>query len=185
MGIAFAILIVVIVIAGIAGSGKKSGGGTPASGTAGTGGAAPAAATAGPGIGSKVRDGKFQFTVTRVSHRRSVGDTSLGLGETAQGRFTVLHIKVTNIGNVAQTLDDSAQYVYDSHGRQYDADSEADIDANNNNGGGVFFNDINPGNTVRGVILFDLPKGDKAVKAELHDSMFSGGVTVSLVRPQQ
>jgi hypothetical protein len=26
----------------------------------------------------------------------------------------------------------------------------------------------------------DLPVGDKAVKAELHDSMFSDGVTVSL-----
>jgi len=40
----------------------------------------------------------------------------------------------------------------------------------------------NPGNTVRAVILFDLPKGDRAVKAELelHDSAFSGGVTVSL-----
>ena len=180
LGIGFALLIVLIVIAGIFGSGNKGGSGTSASGSASTGAAAPAAVSKGPGIGSKVRDGKFQFTVTRVSHRHSVGDTSLGLGETAQGRFTVLHVKVTNIGNVSQTLDDSAQYVYDSHGRKYDADSTADIDANNNNGGGVFFNDINPGNTVHGVILFDLPKGDKAVKAELHDSAFSGGVTVSL-----
>jgi hypothetical protein len=180
IGIGFALLIVLIVIAGIVGGGKKGGSGTSASGSASTGAAAPAAASKGPGIGSKVRDGKFQFVVTRVSHRHSEGDTSIGLGETAQGRFTVLHIKVTNIGNVSQTLDDSAQYVYDSHGRKYDADSTADIDANSNNGGGVFFNDINPGNTVHGVILFDLPKGDKAVKAELHDSAFSGGVTVSL-----
>jgi hypothetical protein len=183
LGIGLALLVVLVVIAGIFGSGSKGGSGTSASGAAGTGGAAPAAASAGPGIGSKVRDGKFQFTVTRVSHRHSVGDTSLGLGETAQGRYTVLHVKVTNIGNVSQTLDDSSQYVYDSHGRKYDADTAADLDANGSNGGGVFLNDINPGNTVHGVILFDLPKGDKAVKAELHDSAFSGGVTVSLARP--
>lgn len=31
-----------------------------------------------------------------------------------------------------------------------------------------------------GLIYFDLPANDKAVSAELHDSVFSGGVTVSL-----
>jgi Domain of unknown function (DUF4352) len=46
--------------------------------------------------------------------------------------------------------------------------------------GGVFFNDINPGNSVNGLIFFDLPRGDKAVKAELHDSIFSDGVIVYL-----
>jgi hypothetical protein len=39
---------------------------------------------------------------------------------------------------------------------------------------------INPGNAVAGVILFDLPRGAKPTKIELHDSVFSGGVTVTL-----
>ena len=39
---------------------------------------------------------------------------------------------------------------------------------------------INPGNSVRGLIYFDLPANDKTVTAQLHDSAFSGGVTVSL-----
>jgi hypothetical protein len=141
---------------------------------------APAAGGTGPGLGSQVRDGKFAFVVTRVSHLHSVGDTSLGLGETAQGRFTVLHLKITNIGNVGQSIDDSSQYVFDARGRKFSADSTADIDANGNSGQ-VLLNNINPGNSVRAVMLFDLPKGDKAVRAELHDSAFSGGVTVSLV----
>lgn len=166
---AFALLVVVVIIiiiaAVAAGGGSKGAAPSPASSGSG---AAPSAATVkGPGIGSKVRDGKFQFVVTRVSHRSSVGDTSLGLGKNAQGRFAVLHVKVTNISGVPQTLDDSSQYIYDSPGRKYDADTAADLDANGANGGGVFLNDFNPGNTVRGVILFDLPKGDKAVKAEL------------------
>src|SRR6266498_2774120 len=139
-----------------------SGGSSPASG--GGGGGASSQAASGPGIGSKVRDGKFQFTITRVSHRASVGNTTLGLGTKAQGRFTELHLKVTNIGSESQTLDDSSQYVFDANGRKFSADSSADIEVN----------------SVRALILFDLPKGDKAVKAELHDSPFSGGVTVRL-----
>jgi hypothetical protein len=167
----------IVAIAGC--SASSSGGSSPASG--GGGGGASSQAASGPGIGSKVRDGKFQFTITRVSHRASVGDTSIGLGTKAQGRFTELHLKVTNIGSESQTLDDSSQYVFDASGRKFSADSTADIEANTGNGGGAFLNDINPGNTVRALILFDLPKGDKAVKAELHDSAFSGGVTVRLV----
>jgi Domain of unknown function (DUF4352) len=41
-------------------------------------------------------------------------------------------------------------------------------------------NDINPGNTMRGKIAFGMPVGDKAVKIEAHDSMFSNTVTVKL-----
>jgi hypothetical protein len=40
----------------------------------------------------------------------------------------------------------------------------------------------NPGNVTRGLLYFDLPKSDRAVKAEVHDSAFSGGVTVELSR---
>lgn len=44
----------------------------------------------------------------------------------------------------------------------------------------VFLNEINPGNTVKGVLVFDMPKGTTPASIELHDSMLSGGVTVSL-----
>ena len=116
-----------------------------------------------------------------VSHAKSVGDTADGFGDTAQGEYTILHVKVTNIGGQTQTLDGSSQYVYDASGRKYDASTSADIDLNGASGSNsVFFNDINPGNTVRGELAFDMPAGLKAVKAELHDSAFSGGVTVSL-----
>lgn len=177
----FIVLIVIIAIAANGGSN-----GTPAAG----GGAAPAnaapanAAPAAPQvakIGTPVRDGKFQFTITSVSQAESVGDTADGLGDTAQGSYTILHVTVTNIGSQPQTLDDSSQYVYDASGRKYDASTSADIDLNSASGSdSVFFNDINPGNTVHGELAFDMPTGLKAVKAELHDSVFSGGVTVNL-----
>jgi hypothetical protein len=172
--------VVIAVIAAVAGGGSGPSTGTATAPSSGSSGSSGSTGVHLAGIGNPVRDGKFQFVVARVSHLHSVGDTSLGLGETAQGRFTVLHVRVTNISSQAQTLDDSSQFVFDQAGRKFDASSAADLYANSGNGGGVFLNDINPGNTVRGVILFDLPKGDKAVKAELHDSAFSSGMTVRL-----
>lgn len=123
-----------------------------------------------------MRDGKFQFVVTSVTYAKSVGGQ---FGKTAQGRFALLHLKVTNISDQSQALADSAQYVYDFSGRKYSADSEAGIYANSTTNS-VFYNDINPGNTVRGVVVFDMPHGVTPVRAELHDSVFSGGVSVSL-----
>lgn len=180
----FAIVALFIII-GVASAGGGGNSGSSSTGSTSTGttsgsGQQAAPAAAGPHIGQPAADGKFRFVVTRISHTASVGDTADGFGETADGRFTVLHIRVTNISSQSQTLDDSAQYVYDAQGRKFDADTAADLDANPGNGGGVFLNDINPGNSVSGVILFDLPRGDKAVKAELHDSVFSGGVMVAL-----
>ena len=87
-----------------------------------------------------------------------------------------MHITVTNIGSESQTLDDGSQYVYDASGRKFSASSSADIDLAGANGqNSTWLDDINSGNTVQGRIAFDLPAGDKAGKAELHDSMFSGG----------
>lgn len=168
---------VVAVTAAVAGCGSlTSGGGSPSSGgTDSLPTVSPAAATA--HIGDKVRDGKFEFTVTGVTYAKSVGDTSMGLGQTAQGRFTILHIKVTNIGTESQSLSDSAQFVRDAQGRKFDASTAADLYITGND---VLFNNINPGNTVHGLIAFDMPANDKAVTVELHDSLFSGGVTVSL-----
>jgi hypothetical protein len=169
--------IVLIVIISVAANGGSKG--TP---VAGSGAAAAHAAPAAPQaarIGTPVRDGKFQFTITSVSHAKSVGDTADGFGDTAQGKYTILHVTVTNIGSQPQTLFDSNQYVFDVSGRKYDVSTSADMDINGASNS-VFFNDINPGNTVRGELAFDMPAGHKAVKAELHDSAFSGGVTVNL-----
>jgi hypothetical protein len=175
LGLAGFIVLIVIISVAVGGGSN----GTPAAG----GGAAPAnAAPTAPQvakIGTPVRDGKFQFTITSVSHAKSVGDTADGFGDTAQGKYTILHVTVTNIGSQPQTLFDSNQHVIDASGRKYDVSTSADMDINGASDS-VFVNDINPGNTVRGELAFDMPAGHKAVKAELHDSAFSGGVTVNL-----
>lgn len=129
-----------------------------------------------PGIGDTVRDGKFEFVVIGVED----GGTEVGnefLSEKAQGRFRLIHLTVTNIGDEAQMMSDSNQTVRDEQGRTFEADSMAAIHLDDND---IWLEDINPGNTVTGTLVFDMPEGATPVEIELHDSMFSGGVTVSL-----
>ena len=105
------IIVAAALSGGNSGTGTSTNTATGANTGTGNGQAAQSGASAAvPGIGDKVRDGKFEFVVTKVSHRKTVGDTQFGLGETAQGTFTVISLKVTNIGSESQTLDDSSQY---------------------------------------------------------------------------
>lgn len=132
----------------------------------------PAAAS----VGSPVRDGKFEFTVTQVE----TGVTHVGndvIGQDAQGQFVLLHLTVANIGTEAQYFDGSSQKLYDSAGRAFSADTAAAIYLDESNS---FLNQINPGITVQGIVVFDVPADAVLTTAELHDSAFSGGVTVTL-----
>ncbi len=137
---------------------------------------AKAVAPAGAGIGDKVRDGKFEFTVVKVKPGvKSIGPD--GFQEKAQGQFVLVTLRVENIGDEPQTFVDSAQKGFDGKGREVAPDSTAGIYIEDNE---VFFEEINPGNTVKGQIVFDIPKGATLTGLELHDSLFSGGVKVSL-----
>lgn len=131
------------------------------------------------GIGDKVRDGSLQFTVLSVSHTSRAGDAYFH--QDAQGRYTVLTVKIKNVGDEEQTLLDDSQHVYDAKGRKFSADSTADIYASNGNKSTTWFTSINPGNSVHGKIYFDLPEHAKAAKVtfEAPDGGFDG-VTVSL-----
>ncbi|WP_028813870.1 DUF4352 domain-containing protein [Streptomyces flavidovirens] len=131
----------------------------------------------GAGIGDPVRDGKFEFTVTKVQPgvQRIGGE----FGKEAQGQFILVHMTVQNIGNESQLFDGDAQKLFDPKDREFSADAGAAIYLEESKS---FLNEINPGNKVNGIVVFDVPKDVKPVKIELHDSVFSGGVTVNLNR---
>ncbi|MFG3417739.1 DUF4352 domain-containing protein [Micromonospora sp. NPDC048063] len=128
-------------------------------------------------IGQPARDGKFEFTVKSAKCGVTKVGTSM-LGDKAQGQFCLVTINVKNIGKEAQLLDGSSQKAYAADGTEYSSDTEAGLYANKDQS--TFFEEINPGNQVTGVFVFDIPKNVKLTKLELHDSMFSGGVTVAL-----
>jgi hypothetical protein len=128
------------------------------------------------GLNQPVRDGKFEFTVTKVDcTKRTIGSNQFSRA-TASGIFCVVTAKVENIGNEAQYFDDSSQFLFDQQDRKHSVDNEAWAGLETN----AFLEEINPGNTVTGTLVFDVPKGTKPSKLELHDSPFSGGVEVQL-----
>lgn len=129
------------------------------------------------GLDTAVRDGKFEFTVKSVQCGKSqVG--SEYLNKQAQGQYCLVTLSIKNIGDKAQLFDSSSQKAFGAGGEEYSADGAAGIYANPN--GETFLNEINPGNSVTGVVPFDIPQGKKIAKLELHDSPFSGGVEVSV-----
>jgi hypothetical protein len=127
-------------------------------------------------LGKRVRDGKFQFTVTSVKCGITVVGNSY-LNTKAQGQFCAVQLTVANIGDEAQSMFATNQNAFDSKGRKFSADAEASIYDNQSQ---VLWEEINPGNAVKGKVYFDVPKGTKLTKLELHDSMFSGGASVRL-----
>ncbi|GAB3241826.1 DUF4352 domain-containing protein [Kineosporia babensis] len=135
-----------------------------------------AADTSAPGIGDPVRDGKFEFTVTKVRKGvKKVGGEFLSVE--AQGQFVLINITVENVGDEPRAFSSMAQTLYDAKDREFSADDTASLYLDDSNS---FYTEINPGNQVKGVVAFDLPKGVAPARLELHDSLFSGGVDVEL-----
>jgi hypothetical protein len=128
-----------------------------------------------PVLGTEVRDGKFAFKVTRV--QRGVSSVGGQFGEEAQGAFTIVTLRVKNIGDESQTFDASNQKAY-SGPTAFVADGGASLFANE--GSKSFLEGINPGNSITVRVVFDAPKGKKLTKIELHDSAFSGGAEAAL-----
>jgi len=130
-----------------------------------------------PGLGDPVRDGKFEFVVTKVDCAKTkVGNEYLN--KKAQGKFCMVSVTVKNIGKEAQLFHGSSQKAMDAQGTEFSNDGAAEMYANQDNA--TFLNEINPGNSAKGRLIYDVPKSVKLTKMELHDSPFSGGVEVSL-----
>lgn len=132
----------------------------------------PAAA----GIGTAVTSGDLQFVVTSVEP----GGTELGeyITETAQGEYFLVHVEVTNTGKEAVTFSGSSQKLIDDQGREHESDSVASLYIPDND---VLFTSINPGNTVVGTIVFDLPADATPVTLELKGGgLFDSAAEVSL-----
>ncbi|TVT60108.1 DUF4352 domain-containing protein, partial [Amycolatopsis rhizosphaerae] len=90
----------------------------------------------------------------------------------------LVHMSVRNVGDRAQLFSDSSQKLIDVQGRQYDADSGAAAISLPENS--TLLNNIKPGNSVTGTLVFDVPANVQLAALELHDSPFSGGVKITL-----
>jgi hypothetical protein len=138
--------------------------------------AAEAPAPDTPGIGEPAADGKFNFVVNGVD----CSATEIGnefLSQQAQGQFCIVDLTVTNIGDRAQSFFGDNATLFNAQGQQFSADGEAAIYLEDSSS---LYEEINPGNTLASKVVFDVPAGTVPTSIELHDSAFSGGVTVNL-----
>lgn len=130
--------------------------------------AKPAADASAP-AGSSVRDGKFEFQVLGAPERSE--EKEGWPVQHAKGEFYTLKIRVTNIGDRAQSFSASNQKLI-IDGKKYDATSSLSDN--------TWTSDINPGLGLEGTVTFDIPQGAVPEAIEFHDSMFSGGARVAL-----
>jgi hypothetical protein len=129
-----------------------------------------------PGIGQPAADGDFNFVVSGVD----CSLTEIGnqyLATEAQGQFCVVSVAVTNTGDSAGTFFGDNAKLFNADGQEFAADNEAAIYLEDS---ASLLEEINPGNTLNAKVVFDVPAGTVPTAIELHDSAFSGGVTVSL-----
>jgi Domain of unknown function (DUF4352) len=131
---------------------------------------------AGPGIGDEAVDGDFTFVVSSVENGPPIIGTA-DFGAEPQGKFFLVTMTVTNNGDAPGSFFGDNQYLIDTEGRKASADTEAGIYLDEAQS---FYEEINPGNSLTGVVVFDIPVDAVPASLELHDSAFSGGVTVAL-----
>lgn len=110
-------------------------------------------------VGQAVRGGDFEFTVHGVKCGLArVGDEYLN--RKAQGQFCRADITAKNVTRSAHLFHaDNTVSAADGEGRTYSADGEANIYGNDDGSG--FLDEVNPGNSVRAFVFFDIPKGVK------------------------
>ncbi|MEU7139480.1 DUF4352 domain-containing protein [Nocardia sp. NPDC046473] len=130
-----------------------------------------------PGLNTPVRDGKFEFVVTGIQNGLAVVGDNPYLQRKAQGAYTIVSITVQNISDKPQGFSPSAQYLFDAQNRKFENDTMAAIDLQSDTS---MYASVNPGNAVTAQVVFDLPPGAVPSHIVLHDSIFSGGVKVTL-----
>lgn len=128
------------------------------------------------GLGDTVVSGDWEVTVKAVEE----GVAEVGneyLGATAQGQFVVVDLAVKNAGSSPEYFFENNITLSDESGNSYNSDSEAGIYADED---ALFLEEINPGNTAEGVLVFDVPTEVSPSHLEFQGGIFSEAASVSL-----
>lgn len=129
-----------------------------------------------PGVGDPARDGKFEFVVTEIETGiASVGDDILGKEAQGQSCWCTCRLRISATRPSCSTA--PPKYLFDAEGWEHSSDGEAAFYVENSDS---FLNEINPGNRVEGIVVFDIPADAVPAMLRLPDSPLSGGVEVDL-----
>ncbi len=118
------------------------------------------------GLGQELEVNKVFFKASEISRTNNIGGE---YGVNAQSSFLVVNVEVRNDRDEAITIDDSF-FKLKADGKTYDSDSSAGIYANEN--ADFFFTSINPGNTLKGKVVFDVSEGLENIQMQVQTGMF-------------
>jgi len=103
----------------------------------------------------------IRYSVQNVKTLSSVGRGNLA--EEASGIFVVVKLKVENVGKESFDLSTRVFRLIDDQDREYDVDTRAMAYVDN----AIVFEQVNPGVTVNGTILFDVPRDQEGRQLEI------------------
>lgn len=125
-------------------------------------------------IGDPIQAGDFKWKITKFSMATEIGEEIAGafFGEKADGVFIILDVEVENTGKSAEYLMDSYLKLVDDQSREFSPNSAAAIYLKPQ-GSALMFEQINPGITKKGKIVFDVPTGLKVANVRISSNLLS------------
>lgn len=129
------------------------------------------------GIGDVVTADGWEITVGKVEDgKSSVGDEYLNAE--AQGQFVTVALSVKNTESEPDFFFEDNIKLGDDKGNSYSSDSEAGFYVDENSL--LFLEEINPGNTAEGVLVFDVPEDVSPDRLTFEGGIFSDPIEISL-----
>lgn len=129
-------------------------------------------------IGEAVSDKELSFKITNISKAKTLGSYSR---VSAQGTFNVITLEIKNEGKETKTIDSSMLKVVDGQGRKFDRSIEGQTAKGLSQGKvDLFLQQVQPGLSVTGDIVFDLPDDATDAFLVVQGSMFSTGKKILL-----
>jgi hypothetical protein len=183
VSIVVGIIALFVIISIVAGGGKNNTNNTSGTTTtASTTKTTSSTASSIPGINQPANDGSFQFTVTSLQCNQSqvLAPDGSGDASTAGAPYCIMGLTIKNIKTTAQSFDDDSQYIYSASGTQYSVDDDATETLEPDSSTFAAYPTVNPGVSISGQLVFDVPSNVTPAYAMLHDSSFSNGVKVDL-----
>ncbi len=130
-------------------------------------------------IGTEVLDVNLAFTVASVD----CGATQVTGGpstRTAQGKYCFLTLTLRNVGRTPVTFQGRAQMLQDTQQRLFGPDTAATAAHPANAGRDMLAPVVNPGNELKGVLVFDVPTDVNLVGVALRAGPTGRGAFVKL-----
>ena len=128
-------------------------------------------------IGDKVEVGKLSYEVTNVSTTNEIkSDNEFIESATTEGQFVIIDIKAYNNDSEARMVDSTMFKIKDDQDREFEPTSDMDVAMVVDSMSDFFLQDINPGLSASGKVVFELPADVATYTLEVSSGFgWSGG----------